>query len=43
MSRGLTKSNSEKLIIGGFVNPIYEALPEGEIKDYVIKVVNKYL
>ena len=43
MSRGLTKASSEKLIIGGFVNPIYEALPEGEIKEFVIKVVNKYL
>ena len=43
MSRGLTKASSEKLIIGGFVYPIYEALPEGEIKEFVIKVVNKYL
>lgn len=43
MSRGLTKQDSEKLIIGGFVEPIYSSLPEGELRELVIKVVNKYL
>ena len=43
MSRGLTKTDSEKLIIGGFVEPIYNAFPEGEVKELVIKLVNEYL
>ncbi|MDY4145660.1 MAG: SufD family Fe-S cluster assembly protein [Bacilli bacterium] len=42
MSRGLTREESEELIIGGFVNPIYKAYPE-EIKEYIIEIVSKYL
>lgn len=43
MSRGLTKTESEKLIIGGFVDPVYASLPEGKIKEYVSGLVKKYL
>lgn len=43
MSRGLTKQESEKLIIGGFVEPVYASLPEGKIKDFTRELVKKYL
>lgn len=42
MSRGLSREKSEELIIGGFVNPIYKAYPEG-IKESIIEIVSKYL
>jgi len=43
MSRGLTKLESEKLIIGGFVNPIYEAINNEELRNAVLNKVSKYL
>lgn len=41
MSRGLSKEDSLKLIVGGFLNPIYELL-DGEYKDeFIIATRNK--
>ena len=43
MSRGLTKLESEKLIIGGFVNPIYEAISNEDLRNIILNKVSKYL
>ena len=43
MSRGLTKSESEKLIINGFVDPVYASLDDEDIKNKVIGLVKKFL
>ena len=46
MSRGLTKDTSEKLIIGGFVNPVYEHIEEmgfNKLLDFLKEEVDKYL
>ena len=43
MSRGLTKLESEKLIIGGFVNPIYEAIENEDLRNIILNKVSKYL
>lgn len=43
MSRGLTKTESEKLIVGGFVTPIYAKIENEKILEKVTNIVNKYL
>ena len=43
MSRGLTRSDSGKLIIAGFIDPVIEGFPEGEFRNYILEFVNKYL
>ena len=47
MSRGLTRLNSEKLIIGGYVNPVIDKINElkfdEEITNAIKEFVNKYL
>lgn len=43
MSRGLTRNDSERLIINGFVNPIYEEIKDEKLKDLIIELVKKYL
>lgn len=43
MSRGLTRLDSERLIINGFVNPIYEEIKDEILKEKVIELVKKYL
>lgn len=43
MSRGLTKIESEKLIIGGFINPLYEAIVNEDLRKVISDKVSKYL
>ena len=43
MSRGLTRSESERIIIDGFVSPIYKDIKNVEIKSIVEELVKKYL
>ena len=43
MSRGLDRLTSEKLIISGFVNPIYEKIENEDIKNKIISLVDIYL
>ena len=47
MSRGLTRLNSEKLIIGGYVNPVIDKINElkfdEDITNAIKEFVNKYL
>ena len=43
MSRGLSRADSSKLIIAGFTYPVIDAFPDGEIKEFVIETINKYL
>ena len=43
MSRGLSRQDSSKLIIAGFTYPVIDAFPDGEIKEFVIETINKYL
>ena len=43
MSRGLTRQESERIIIDGFVSPIYKEIEDEDIKEEIIKTVKKYL
>lgn len=43
MSRGLTRFESEKLIINGFVYPIYEHIENSNLKKMVMELTDKYL
>lgn len=43
MCRGLTRLESEKLIVEGFINPIYKALDNEKVCEEVVKEVSKYL
>ena len=43
MSRGLTKSESERIIIDGFVSPIYKEIENEIIREEIEKLVKKYL
>ena len=43
MSRGLTRSESERIIIDGFVSPIYKEIINEDEKEEVINLVKKYL
>lgn len=43
MSRGLSRANSEKLIINGFVNPVYENVREETIKKSIEELFARYL
>lgn len=40
MSRGLSKVESEKLIVGGFINPVLAEVKEGKFQDYVLSWLN---
>lgn len=40
MSRGLTKDESEKLIINGFISPVLKEIPEGKFQDYIMSWIN---
>ncbi len=40
MSRGITKENSEKLIVGSYFETFYKALKNDEIKAYLFQLVN---
>ena len=43
MSRGLTRSESERIIIDGFVSPIYKEIDNEKIREEIEKLVKKYL
>ncbi len=43
MSRGLTRSESGKLIIAGFLGPVIEEFPNNDLKEYITKNINKYI
>ncbi len=43
MSRGLTRAESERIIIDGFVSPIYEKINKEKEKEEIINLVKKYL
>lgn len=43
MSRGLTKEESEKLIVAGFINPVLSIIKEGKLQDFVFNWINKNL
>lgn len=43
MSRGLNRVDSEKLIINGFIYPVYEAISDGNTKKVISEMINKYL
>ena len=43
MTRGLSREESEKLIVGGFVNPILEKIGNKDLKEKVENIVSKYL
>lgn len=43
MSRGLTRAESERIIIDGFVSPIYEKINNEKEKEEIINLVKKYL
>lgn len=43
MSRGLTKEESEKLIINGFIWPLIREVPAGKLKSYLIMQTNSHL
>lgn len=43
MSRGLTKEESEKLIIGGFVSPFLSSLNDSKLQEEVKKIIDKVL
>ena len=43
MSRGLTRRESERIIIDGFVSPIYNEIKDEEEKEEIIKLVKTYL
>lgn len=40
MSRGLSKSNSEKLIVSGFISPFTDEIDDGKFKDYIKNMIN---
>lgn len=40
MSRGLTKEQSEKLIVGGFMNPLLREVPEGKLRQYLLEWID---
>lgn len=40
MSRGLTKEESEKLIVNGFINPVLQEVKEGKFLDYILSWIN---
>lgn len=41
MSRGLTKEQSEKLIVGGFMNPLLGEVPEGKLRQYLLERIDE--
>lgn len=43
MSRGLTKSQSEQLIVSGYMNPIIAKINDDSIKNYIEKLIEKKL
>lgn len=43
MSRGLTKDESEKLIVAGFINPVLAEVKEGKFQDYCLAWINSNL
>ena len=43
MSRGLTKEESERIIIDGFVSPIYKEISNEKIREDINTLVKKYL
>lgn len=40
MSRGLSRVESEKLIVGGFINPVLAKVKEGKFQDFVLSWIN---
>ena len=40
MSRGLSRDESEKLIVGGFINPVLAKVKEGKFQDFVLSWIN---
>ena len=40
MSRGLTREQSEKLIVGGFMNPLLSEVPEGKLRQYLLEWID---
>ncbi|HEY8396174.1 MAG TPA: SufD family Fe-S cluster assembly protein [Bacilli bacterium] len=40
MSRGISRSDAEKLVVSGFINPFLSAIPEGNLKDWIMSLIN---
>lgn len=40
MSRGLTREQSEKLIVGGFMNPLLSEVPKGKLRQYLLEWID---
>lgn len=40
MSRGLSREDSEKLIVAGFINPVLADIKEGKFQDYILSWIN---
>lgn len=43
MSRGLSREESERLIIGGFINPVLNAIEDEKFSSYVQEQIKKFL
>ncbi|HNZ50099.1 MAG TPA: SufD family Fe-S cluster assembly protein [Bacilli bacterium] len=43
MSRGLTKEQSEKLIINGFIWPLISEVPAGKLRSYILQEIDQHL
>ncbi|MGD9605421.1 MAG: SufD family Fe-S cluster assembly protein [Bacilli bacterium] len=43
MSRGLTKEQSEKLIINGFIWPLISEVPSGKLRSYLMQWIDTHL
>ena len=43
MSRGLSRSDSEKLIVSGFVDPFLKAIDDEAIRDYIFNDISRIL
>ena len=43
MSRGLTKTQSEQLIVTGYMNPIISKINDELIKNYIAHLIEKKL
>lgn len=43
MSRGLTRSESERLIVNGFINPFIENIKDNDLSNYVLEEIKEVL
>lgn len=43
MSRGIPRTEAERLVIAGFINPFLEAIPQESLKEWISALINSYL